>query len=94
MNAWKIATDQKYTHHQAWTNMIILHDNLGQSEEALKIAEKALMYIPEDAAIHFNLGNILGKKKFFERAEFHFKKALLLDSKNSVYYTNLGKVLK
>lgn len=72
--------------------MIILYENLKQPNEALKTAEKALLHIPEDPSIHFNLGNILGKKNLFEKAEFHFKKALSLDSENSVYYTNLGNL--
>ena len=92
MKAWQIATKQKPTHRQAWTNMILLFDNLGKHDKALEMANEALSYIPKESSIHFNVGNILGKKQKYEEAELHFKLAITEDPKNPTCYTNLGNI--
>lgn len=90
LKAWQIATKQKPSHRQAWTNMILLLDNIGERERALKVANQALIQIPEEPSINFSVGNLLGKMELFKKAEYHFKKAIHKDAKNPSYYTNLG----
>ena len=57
------------------------------------MAYQALSYIPNDSSVHFNIGNILGKKEDFEKAEYHFKIAISEEPTNPTYYTNLGTKL-
>lgn len=70
--------------------MILLLDDLGMREEALKIAYEALRFLPTDASIHFNIANILGKAGNFVEAEVHFKNAISKNPTDAMFYTNLG----
>ena len=60
-------------------------------EEALNTAHQALKFLPDDASIHFNIANILGKAGNFIEAEVHFRSAISKNPTDSMYYTNLGK---
>lgn len=90
LKAWESATKQRNTHRRAWTNMVLLLDDLGMRKDALKIANQALRYIPDDASIHFNIANILGKAGNFVEAEAYFKNAISRNPKDAMFYTNLG----
>lgn len=63
---------------------------IGMSEQALKIANEALKYIPDYASIYFNIANILGKVGRFSEAETYFKQAILRNPTDPMFYTNLG----
>nr|CAD7604858.1 unnamed protein product [Timema genevievae] len=88
--AWRNATSLKPTHTVAWSNMIIMLDNIGEMYRAELVAQEALSVLPMEPSLHFNLANTLGKAGRFAEAEKHFSEALALDPNNSVYYTNLG----
>nr|CAD7424050.1 unnamed protein product [Timema monikensis] len=88
--AWRNATSLKPTHTVAWSNMIIMLDNIGEMYRAELVAQEALSVLPLEPSLHFNLANTLGKAGRFAEAEKHFSEALSLDPNNSVYYTNLG----
>ncbi|KOX77837.1 Transmembrane and TPR repeat-containing protein 4 [Melipona quadrifasciata] len=90
LKAWESATKQRSTHRRAWTNMILLLDDLRMRDNALKIGNQALQYLPDDASIHFNIANILGKAGNFVEAEVYFKNAISRNSKDAMFYTNLG----
>ena len=90
LKAWENATRQRRMHRRAWTNMILLLDDLGMREEALNTAHQALKFLPDDASIHFNIANILGKAGNFTEAEVHFRIAISKNPTDSMYYTNLG----
>ncbi|KZC07388.1 Transmembrane and TPR repeat-containing protein 4 [Dufourea novaeangliae] len=90
LKAWESATTQKKSHRRAWTNMILLLDDLGMRDDALKIAYQALQFLPDDASIHFNIANILGKSGNFVEAEVQFKNAISRNPTDSMFYTNLG----
>ncbi|XP_078039359.1 protein O-mannosyl-transferase Tmtc4 isoform X2 [Augochlora pura] len=90
LKAWESATRQRKNHRRAWTNMILLLDDLGKRNDALNIAHRALDFLSDDASIHFNIANILGKIGNFVEAEVYFKKAISKDPTNSMFYTNLG----
>ncbi|XP_053980651.1 protein O-mannosyl-transferase TMTC4-like isoform X1 [Hylaeus volcanicus] len=90
LKAWEAATRQRRTHRRAWTNMILLLDDLGMREDALKTATQALQFLPDNASIHFNIANILGKAGNFVAAEMHFKIAISKNPTDSMFFTNLG----
>ena len=90
LKAWESATKQRTTHRRAWTNMILLLDDLGMRDNALKIGNQALQYLSDDASIQFNIANILGKAGNFVEAEVHFKNAISRNPKDAMFYTNLG----
>ena len=93
----EISQDEK--HFSAWSNKVILLDELDRLEEAKIAAERAKLIFSENADFYFHLGNILGKQSHFEKAEKHYHEAIhILDksplSKNSktqsLYRSNLG----
>ncbi|CAK9832241.1 Protein O-mannosyl-transferase TMTC4 [Anthophora retusa] len=90
LRAWESATRQRNTHSKAWINTILLLDNLGKREDGLKVGYQALQFLPNDAFIHFNIANILGKTGNFDKAEVHFKNAISGNPTNAMFYTNLG----
>jgi len=90
--AWRNATSLKSTHAVAWSNMVIMLDSIGKRELAEKVGKEALIHLPNEAGLHFNLANTLGKLKHFSRAEQHFLKASQLDPQNAKYHANLGKI--
>lgn len=90
LKAWESATRQRKTHRRAWTNIILLLDDLDMREEALKMGYQALHFLPGDASIHFNVANMLGKVGNFVEAEKHFKNAISKNPADAMFYTNLG----
>jgi tetratricopeptide (TPR) repeat protein len=92
-----IAQDER--HFSAWSNQIILLDELGRLEEAEISAEKAKIIFPEKAEFYFHLGNIFGKQGVFEKAETHYHHAIHILGQShsykyyktqSLYRSNLG----
>lgn len=81
-------------HHDIIYFIHILYINkylfIGMREDALKIANQALQYLPNDASIYFNIANILGKVGNFVEAEIYFKNAISRNPKDAMFYTNLG----
>lgn len=90
LDAWKKAAGFRPTHVAAWSNSMVLLDSLGRYEEALALGREALKHNPYAAAVHFCLGNTLGKVDRMELAEKHFLEALNLSPRNALYYSNLG----
>lgn len=95
--AWQNATFQQPTHAISWNNMIVLLESIGELKRAEKVARTALVILPNEPSLHFNIANILGKMDKFVEAEKHFVAALKLKhtlSKNRVvalYHSNLGE---
>ncbi|KAK7085136.1 Protein O-mannosyl-transferase tmtc4 [Halocaridina rubra] len=87
---WTNATTLKPSLAVAWTNMLILLDSQGLYQPALEVADKALKYLPNEPALHFNLANTLGKLSRYEESESHFLLATNLDPGNANYWANLG----
>ena len=95
------AIDQDPKHFSAWSNKIILLDELDRLEEARVSAEEAKEIFPEKAEFYFHLGNIFGKQNRFEAAEKNYLRAIRIlgqhpnqDAKHlnpqSLYRSNLG----
>lgn len=70
--------------------MVIMLDSIGRRELAEDVGREALTHLPNEAGLHFNLANTLGKLKQFSQAERHFLKATQLDTQNAKYHANLG----
>lgn len=64
---------------------------LGDLVKAEAVAREALLYLPSEASLHFNLANTLGKAGKYYESEKHFLKAIQLNKENPTYHTNLGK---
>lgn len=93
--AWQNATFQKPKHLSAWTNLILLLDNLGRISDLKIVASVALKHNPNESSIHFNFANALGKAAsqgsgLFEESEKHFLTAIELNNKVATYHSNLG----
>ena len=71
-----MAISQDEKHFSAWSNKVILLDELHRLEEAKIAAERAKLIFPENADFYFHLGNILGKQSHFEKAEKHYHQAI------------------
>lgn len=54
------------------------------------MANIALKFISDHAAIYFNIANILGKKGKYEEAEIQFKLAISKNPVDPMIYANLG----
>ncbi len=79
------------TSGRAWK---ILGTALGvQGKNALPPLQKAVELLPDDAAIHNNLGNAWQDLHDYESAAACYRKALEIAPDFSVAYTNLGKAL-
>ena len=84
------AVESDFKHKNAWINAIMLSDELGKTDLAINLAEKAIKLNPESKSeLNFHLGNIFGKMNDFVKAENHYKMAQDF-SDSGLYYGNLG----
>uniref|UniRef100_A0AAR5NY72 dolichyl-phosphate-mannose--protein mannosyltransferase n=3 Tax=Dendroctonus ponderosae TaxID=77166 RepID=A0AAR5NY72_DENPD len=90
LDCWKKAAALRPTHAAAWGNSMALLDSKGMASAAVELGQEALKHVPKSAAVHFALGNVMGKLNRLLEAERHFRDAIKYDSKNSLYYSNLG----
>lgn len=70
--------------------MLVLLDSLRIFDRVLELGKVALMHNPRSPALHFTVGNTLGKMHQFEKAELHFLEALNFNPHSALYYSNLG----
>ncbi|CAG5017768.1 unnamed protein product [Parnassius apollo] len=92
MESWLATVDLNPKHPFAWTNLIAMLDNTGQTENALQIIPRALAELPNTPSLMFVIANIYGKINEFSIAETYFKKAIdLFQNKvQPIHYANLG----
>lgn len=72
----------------------VLSHAKGNSDEAIRLIQRALFFDPDYLAARINCGNVLKETLRFADAETQFRKAILLDPKCGDAYNNLGTVLK
>jgi len=93
------AINQNENHFSAWSNKIILLDELDRLDDALESIEKANILFPDKAEFYFLRGNIFGKLGDYEKGEMNYKEAIkMLDKRpqsysnhiQSLYRSNLG----
>jgi len=93
LQAWRNATALQPQHVSAWSNAIILLDNLNRYDSAISLATEALRHNPSEASLHYNLANALGKAGQYKESERHFLTAIELRQQPGIamYYSNLGE---
>jgi tetratricopeptide (TPR) repeat protein len=62
----------------------------GRQEQAIKMGEAALKYVPNAAALWFNVANVYGKLERWEDSEKAFLKAIGLSNREARFHLNLG----
>jgi len=71
-------------------NLAATYDEIGKSEEAIKIYEEILKENPFDATVHFNLGYAYTNIGLIEEAVSEFKKAIAINPDIKEAHHNLG----
>ncbi|XP_014360540.2 protein O-mannosyl-transferase TMTC4 [Papilio machaon] len=91
-DSWTAAISYNPKHTFAWTNLIAMLDNTGQTERALQIIPEALSQLPKTPSLLFAVANMYGKINRFTEAEELFKNAIDLfgEQIKAVHYSNLG----
>ena len=84
------AIDQNPAHFSAWSNKVILLDELGRYAEGLEAGQRALSVFAERPDFYFHLANIYGKSEQFEQAEAHYLQAISMRPVPALYHLNLG----
>jgi len=60
----------------ALTDIGVIYEEMGRTDEAIKCYLSALRYLPYDADLHYNLGTAYAQKGAFDLAILEYKKAL------------------
>jgi protein O-GlcNAc transferase len=63
-------------------------------DEAMRHLRRALLADPDDARIHYLLGNILREKEEYDAAAVHYRESLRIDPQFAEAYNNLGLTLQ
>lgn len=87
---WQLAVAIKPTLRQAWTNILTMLDSQARYDQALRVSDNALKYIPNDTSITFLRANIYGKLGRYEEAENLYKQVVIKEPLNYLYHTNLA----
>src|SRR5574340_752595 len=66
---------------------------LAQGKDALLALQKATRFLPDDAVVHYNLGNNFKKLGGLEEAEVSYRRALLIEPDFAEVHSNLGNTL-
>ncbi|XP_025079348.1 transmembrane and TPR repeat-containing protein 4-like isoform X2 [Pomacea canaliculata] len=93
LDAWHMATRLKPQHVNAWSNAMILLDNLGHYEKTIKMGEMAREHLPNSAVLWFHMANAYGKMERWQDSERCFLAAIQLEPAEEKYYLNLGNIL-
>ncbi|KPI93370.1 Transmembrane and TPR repeat-containing protein 4 [Papilio xuthus] len=91
-HSWSTAISYNPKHTFAWTNLIAMLDNMGQTERALQVIPEALYQLPKTPSLLFAVANLYGKTNQFTEAENLFKSAIKLfgEEVKAIHYANLG----
>ena len=81
------------SNHERELERAVDHEDRGQFTEAAEIYRTLLQDEPEDASLHFNLGNALYGCGRCDHAARHFRRAVSLDDDYPEAWNNLGSVL-
>ena len=78
---------------EAYVNLAVLKQELGQDDEAKELLLKALDIYPIDCIANFELANIYRKNKDFFEADLLYRRAVDMDSTNPHALFNLASFL-
>lgn len=65
--------------------------NLGNTEEAIEQYEQLLKLSDKVAVVHYNMGKVQLESKNYPQADYHLKRATVLDSSNLWYWDRLAQ---
>lgn len=65
--------------------------NLGNTEEAIEQYEQLLKLSDKVAVVHYNLGKVQLESKNYPQADYHLRRATVLDSSNLWYWNSLAQ---
>ncbi len=81
-------------HGFAWKVLGPILKEKGRMPEALSAMQKAVILLPNDYSVHYNLGIIFQDQGEFSQAEASYLRALELNPENAEVYNNLGNTYK
>lgn len=91
-DAFRSALDIDPENATALGNLVIVETQLGDDEAALVHAQAAVRAAPEEAIHHYNLGNLLARRKRYEEALPSLQRAVEIDPGYAYAYNELGNV--
>lgn len=77
---------------EAWYNLGVVEQRLGNENAAIQCYETCLKYAPERAIAYNNLGFIYFNRKELDKAELNFRKAYELNKRSPNIVSNMGLV--
>lgn len=77
--------------HELCDQALALEDE-GRFEESADAYRRALDLQPDNATLHFDLGNVLFQLEEFDQSAAHFQQAITLDREFAMAWHNLGTV--
>ncbi|XP_055851404.1 protein O-mannosyl-transferase TMTC4 [Episyrphus balteatus] len=75
---------------KAWANILTLLDNQQLFDDALRLSNQAMRYLPNETSIMFIRANVLGKMKNYVEAEELYKRVIQAEPMNALYHSNFG----
>ena len=82
------------TYGAAWLIQSWLRFHRNDLGGAVKAAEKAVEYSPQNATAHYNLGEIFSRLRRFERATQHYREAVRRSPENERFLAGLAVRLR
>ncbi|MDD5614048.1 MAG: tetratricopeptide repeat protein [Candidatus Omnitrophica bacterium] len=77
-----------------YANLAVLHANSENSEQAIKLYQKAIFLKPDKASIHYNMGNLYYQMKDYDSSIQSYFRALHIDPHYAQAYANLANVYR
>ena len=77
----------------AVNSLILLYQESGDYGKAIDVLSQAVSFYPDNAYLHFNLGNFYLTLQQYSRAIICYKKSLSLQPNQAITHYNLGKAL-
>lgn len=75
---------------KAWANILTLLDNQQLFDDAIRLSDQALRYLPNETSILFIRANVCGKMRNYVESEQLYKRVIKAEPMNALYHSNLG----
>jgi len=93
-NLYKEVLKTKPNHADAYNNLGIVFEKLGQSQKAMSYFKKATEINPNYADAHYNLGKVFNELNEPQKAKGCYEKAIQIQPNYADAHNNLGNALK
>lgn len=90
LHLWREAVRANPKHGRAWSNLLLLLDELGAVTDFDGAFTEAVSANPSDGRLYFIAGSAYGKAGRMEASQRCFSKAAELEPDNALYWSNLG----